>query len=119
MQTPAMTFRDAVNLRTHLRGGEKGVAASVHRGAAGVRGLSAKGDRVAFDAEGAEHGAERQIRIEQDRPLFDMQLEIGGGVAQFFAAILDAFEIDSVLGECIDQRNPVPVLQARASSMSR
>src|SRR5665213_2246590 len=33
---------DFVNLRTHFRGGEKGVFAAVHRRAAGMRGLSVK-----------------------------------------------------------------------------
>ena len=75
-----VTLRYAVNFRAHLRGGEKGVAALIHRGAARVSGLSPEGDRVAFNAVGAKHGSERQIGIEKDGPLFNMELEVGGGV---------------------------------------
>ena len=51
-----------------------------------MRRLSVKSDGVPFDAERSEHGAERQIQIEQDRPLFDVQLEISRRILQFAAA---------------------------------
>ena len=41
-----------------------------------------KRDRVALDAEGAEHDAQRQVHAFQHRPLLDVQLQIGGGVFQ-------------------------------------
>ena len=41
--------------------------------------------------------AERPIEIEQHRALLDVQLEVSGGVRQFFAAFLHLLEIDSIL----------------------
>ena len=60
----AAALGDAINFRTHFRGGEEGVFAAVHRRAAGMRGLTVKCDGVPFDAERAEHRAERQIQIQ-------------------------------------------------------
>ena len=94
VQTPPLPLGDAVNLRAHLRGGEEGVLAAVHRRAAGMRGLAVKRDGVSLDAERAEHRAERQIEIEQHRALLDVQFEIRGGVREFLAAVLHALEID-------------------------
>ena len=53
VQTPPMTIRDAIDLRAHLRGGQKGVAPLLHRGAARVRALSAKDDQWRCNAVGA------------------------------------------------------------------
>ena len=58
-----------------------------------------------------EHGSERQIQIEQYGPLLDMQLDISTCILQFPATILQAFELDSVLAQRIDQGNAVFVLQ--------
>jgi hypothetical protein len=77
-----------------------------------MRGLTTKCDRVSLDAKGPEDGSERQIQIEQYRSLFDVQLDVGAHIFQFLATILQTFEIDSVLGEDIDQGNAVFVLQS-------
>ena len=103
----AVSFRDPINFRTHLRGGQKCVAAPVHRRAAGMRGLSVKGDGMTFDAESSKHSSERKVEIEEHRALSDVQLEISGCVAQFFAALLHSLEIDSVFFQCIDQTSSV------------
>ena len=88
---------DLINLRAHFRGGEEGVFAAVHRGAAGMRGLPVEGNGVALDAESPEHRPERPIQIEQDWTLLDVQFQVSGCVLQFFAALLHFFEIDPVL----------------------
>ena len=51
-----------------------------------MRGLAAEGDRVALDAERAEHDAERQVERLEHRALLDVQLEVGGGVLELAAA---------------------------------
>ena len=76
-----MAIRNAINLGTHLRGGEEGVAPLVHRRAAGVRSLAAKSDRMAFNAKGSQHGSERQILFEQYRPLLDVEFDVCGSAA--------------------------------------
>ena len=64
-----------------------------------MRGLAVEGDGVAFNTESSEDGTEGQIEIEKNRALLDVELEIRGGVFQFFSALLHFFEIDSVFGE--------------------
>ena len=81
----------------------------VHRSRAGVRGLAAKGDLVALDAEGAEDDAERQVERLEHRPLLDVQLEVRRRVLQPAARLERAVEVDSVLGEGVRQRDPVRV----------
>src|ERR1051325_2847952 len=76
---------DAINFGTHFGRGEKRVTSPIHRRAAGMRGLTAKGDRMTLDAEGSEDNAEREIEIEKHRALFDVQLEISRGITQLFA----------------------------------
>ena len=61
-----------------------------------MRSLSVKRNGVPFNAERSEHCAERKIKIEEDRALLDVQLQIRGRVFQFVPGILDPFEIDSV-----------------------
>ena len=107
-----MMVGNPVDLRAHLRGCQKGVTTSVHRGAAGMRGLTPKSDRVPLDAKGPKHGSERQIQIEQYRSLFDVQLDIGAAFCSSLPTILQTFKIDSVLGEDIDQGNRVLVVQS-------
>ena len=106
-----MVVCDPVTLRAHLGGGEEGIATSVHRGTARMRRLTSKSDGVPFDAKGAKHGSERQIQIEQYVSLLDMQLDIRFGILQLPATVLQAFEVDAVLGQCIDQGNAIFVLQ--------
>ena len=91
----AAALGDAINFRAHLRGGEEGVLATIHRRAAGMRGLAVERDGVSLDAERAEHRAERQIEIEQHRALLDVQFEIRGGVLEFLAAVLHVLEINA------------------------
>src|SRR5438477_6321705 len=64
-------FRNLVNFGAHLRRGQKRIASSIHRRAAGMRGLSAESDRMPLDPKSSEHGAERKIEIEKHRALFD------------------------------------------------
>ena len=71
------------------------VAAAVHRGGAGVGGLAAEVDAVPLDPEGAEDGAEREVHVEQHRPLLDVQLEVGGGVGELPARLEHAVEVDA------------------------
>ena len=47
----AVTIRDAVDLWAHFRSSQKRVPAFVHRGAAGVRGLPEKGNRVPLNTK--------------------------------------------------------------------
>ena len=58
-------------------------------------GLSMEGNRMTFDPKRAEHRAERQIKIQQHRPLLDVQFQIRGGVLEFLAAVLHALEINA------------------------
>ena len=53
----AVAFGDAINLRTHLRRGEKSVFPPVHRRAPGMRCLPVKGDGVPLHPKGPEDRA--------------------------------------------------------------
>ena len=74
-------------------------------------GLTAKGNGVPLDSKGAQNGSEREIQIEQYRTLFDVQLDVSTCIAQFPTTLLEAFKIDPVLGQRIDQGNPILVFQ--------
>ena len=106
-----VAVRDAVNLGSHLRGGEKGVAAAVHRRAAGVRGLAVEGHGVPLDAERAEHGAERAVEVQQDGALLDVEFQVGGGVDEFAVGILDGCQVDPVLAQGVGQADAVAVAE--------
>ena len=58
-----------------------------------MRGLTVKGDRMAFHPEGAQHRAQGKIEIQQHRALFNVQFQIRGGVFQFHPAVLHPFQI--------------------------
>ena len=60
------------------RGGQEGVAAHLHRRRAGVGVHAGEAHRVALDAEGAQHGAQRLVDRLEHRALLDVQLEVGG-----------------------------------------
>ena len=107
----SVPLRDLINFRTHFRRREKGVLAPVHWRAAGMRRLPAKSDRVPFHAEGPQHGAQRQIKVQQHRPLFDVQLQVSRGVFKLLAAIFHALEIDADPLQRIRQSNAVFVLE--------
>ena len=66
-------------------------------------GLAGEGDRVALDAERAEHGAHRQIHALQHRALLDVQLEIRGGVLQLPPRLGGAVEVDAVRADGVRQ----------------
>ena len=72
-------------------------------------GLARPGDLVALDAEGADHGAEREIHRLEHRALLDVQLEVGGRVLELPAGVLGAVEIDAVLAQRVGQRDAVRV----------
>ncbi len=93
VQTPPWRRGDGINLRAHFGGGQEGVLAAVHRRAARMGRLAVEGDGVALDAEGAEHGAQRQIQVQQHRPLLDVQFQVGGGVLEFLPALLGALQV--------------------------
>ena len=112
----AAAFGDVINFRAHFGGGEESVFAAVHRRAAGMRGLAVKSNGMAFHAECSEHRAERQIQIQKHGALFDVQFQIGGGVFQFRAAILDALKINTHFSQRVRQRMPSLSLSPRASS---
>src|SRR4051812_268299 len=76
-----------------------------------MRGLAVKGNGVPLNTESSEDGPERAIEIEKDGALFDVELEIGGGVLELPAAVLHLFEIDPVLGERGRKRDALLVLQ--------
>ena len=76
-----------------------------------MRRLAVEGDGMAFDAEGAKDRAQRQIQVEQHRPLFDVEFKIGGRIAQLFAAVLNALEINADLLQRVRQRDAVLVLE--------
>ncbi len=77
----AFGARDLARGEGEPGGAGQRVAAQVHRRRAGVRGLTAKRDLVAFGGEGAGDDAERQAHRFEHRPLLDVELEVGGGVA--------------------------------------
>ena len=106
---PPTRARDLAELELELRGAGEGVAALVHRRRAGVRGLAAERDRVALDAEGAEHDAERQVERLEHRPLLDVELEVGRRVFELRARLERAVEVDAVRGERVRERDPVRV----------
>src|SRR6202040_3795100 len=83
--TAIAALGDFVDRCAHLCRRQKSVAPTIHRGATGMRSLSAECNGVALDTERTEYSSERKIEIKQYRALLDMQFEIRGGVFQFFA----------------------------------
>src|SRR4051812_15384379 len=76
----AAAFGDAINFLAHFSSSKKSIATTIHRRAAGMRGLSVKSNGVTFDAKSSEHRSEREIKVEQNGTLFDVKFEIGSGV---------------------------------------
>ena len=106
---PAASRGDGVDLLGHLRSRQEGVAAAVHRRGARVSGLAAKCDRVSHHAEGAEHGTERQVEVEEHRPLLDVEFQVGGGVRPLAPALPHALEIDAHVPQGVGQRHSLLV----------
>ena len=71
-----------------------------------------KGEGVPFHAQRAEHGAEGQIQVEQNRPLFNVQFQIGRRLFQFRTAVLDPFKIHARGAQRLGQGNAVAVAEA-------
>ena len=65
----AAALCDAVDFLTHFTRREEGIAAAIHGRAARMRGLTVERDGVALHAEGPQDGSERQIEIQEHRPL--------------------------------------------------
>jgi len=61
----------------HFCGGEEGVFAAVHGGAAGMCGLAVKGNRVAFDTERARTAPRGRSEVEQHGALLGCAIPIG------------------------------------------
>ena len=102
---------DLINFRAHPGRGEECVFSPVHGRAAGMRGLSVKGDRMPFNTERAEHCAQRQIQIQQHRSLLDVQFQISGRVFEFLAAFFHPFEINPNFLQRVWQADVLFVLQ--------
>ena len=107
--TPPRSIALSRAARPKRRGGEEGVVAQVHRGAARVAGLAGERDRVALDAEAADHGRRGLAHLLQPRALLDVQLEVGGDVRQL--GLAHRVEVDAVLGERVRQRDALRVLE--------
>ena len=72
--------------------------------------LAAPGDPVPLDAERAEDDAEREIERLEDRPLLDVELEVGGGASRARDRASSArVEVDAVRGERVGKRDAVAV----------
>src|SRR6266508_370369 len=76
------TGRDLTDLELEPRSAGERVAAGVHRRRPCMSGLTAEGDLVALDPEGAEDDTERQVERLEHRPLLDVQLDVGGRVLE-------------------------------------
>lgn len=107
----AFSVGDGVGFGGHAGGGEEGVFAAVHGGAAGVGGLAVEVDGVAFDAVGAKDGAEGEVEVEEDRALLDVEFLIGGGVGEFDAAGFDVVEVDAFGAEGVGEGDAVFVFE--------
>ena len=72
----AASAGDLADRKRQLGGAGERVAALVHRGRAGVRGLPRPRDPVALDAEGAQDDAQREPQPLQHRALLDVELQV-------------------------------------------
>ena len=71
--------------------------------------MPVKRDRVPFDAERAEHGAEREVEVEEHRPLLDVELEVGRRRRSLAAALLDPLEVDADVPQRVRQADALLV----------
>ena len=74
-----------------------------------MAGLAGEGDRVALDAEAADHGRGGLARLLQARALLDVQLEVGGDVGQL--GLAHRVEVDVVLLQRVRERDALVVLE--------
>ena len=107
--TPPRSIADSRAARPKRAGGQERVVAQVHRRRARVAGLAGERDRVALDAEAADHGRGGLARLLQPRALLDVQLEIGGDVGQL--GLAHRVEVDVVLLQRVRERDALVVLE--------
>ena len=108
--TPPRSIADSRAARPKRAGGEERVVAQVHRRAARVAGLAGERDRVALDAEAADHRRGGLARLLQPRALLDVQLEVGGDLRQL--GLAHRVEVDAVLLQRVGERDALVVLEA-------
>ena len=106
--------RDFARREAEAGRGEEGVLAQVHRGRARVAGLAGEGDRVALDAEAADHGRGGLARLLQARALLDVQLQVGGDLRQL--GLAHRVQVDVVLGSASGSAMPWLSLRCRTAS---
>ena len=102
-----MPSGDRADFEGEFCGGGEGVAALVHGRRARVRRLSVEGDRVAFDAFGAEDDAEGQSEPFKHRALLNVQLEIGGGMLALAGGFGETVDVDTASFESVLQADTV------------
>ena len=107
--TPPRSIARLARGEAEAPGGEERVVAQVHRRAAGVAGLAGERDRVALDAEAADHRRGGLARLLQARALLDVQLEVGGDVRQL--GLAHRVEVDVVLLQRVRERDALVVLE--------
>ena len=74
-----------------------------------MAGLAGERDRVALDAEAADHRRGGLARLLQARALLDVQLEVGGDVGQL--GLAHRVEVDVVLLQRVRERDALVVLE--------
>src|SRR6202041_2329732 len=107
-----MFTRDGSNLQCEFgRGGER-VPAHSHWGGPGMCLLAVERDRMALDSLGSKHHPKRELHGLEDRPLFDMQLQVGAGLGVFLSRIADPVDVDLALPERVLQADSIAVCPA-------
>ena len=79
---PPISRGDLADLQRELGRAGESVAPLVHRRRPRMGRLAAPGDALALDAEGAEHGAEREVQRLEHGALLDVQLEVRRGALE-------------------------------------
>src|ERR1700685_3970725 len=74
--------------------------------------LAVKSNRVTLDTLGSEHHAKWQLHGLENRPLLDMQLQVGAGLTAFLGRIADPVDIDLALSERILQADSIAICSA-------
>ena len=110
VQTPALTLRYAVVSGLILAAARR-VAALFIGCCPSERPVPGKRTRRGVQRRYVASTVRAADSYREARAPFDMELEVSGDVAEALCRFLDALKIIPV-GECVYQRNPVPVLQA-------
>ena len=74
--------------------------------------LTVEVDRMPLHAERAEHGPERQVEVEQHRPLLDVELEVGRRGGQLATTVQHPVEVDADRPEGVGQADAPGVDEA-------